>query len=54
MWMDYCKYLKRRNNARKESYQFPFTFLEKTDFSFGMIEKENDISGFFFFFYFSF
>ena len=55
MWMDYCKYLKRRNNARKESYQFPFTFLEKNWFFFwDDLKRKWHFWIFFFFFYFSF
>lgn len=33
----------------KNLISYPLTRLEKTDFSFGMIKEENDISGFFFF-----
>lgn len=33
----------------KNLISYPLTRLEKTDFSFGMIKEENDISGVFFF-----
>lgn len=38
----------------KNLISYPLARLEKTDFSFGMIKEENDISGFFFSFSFFF
>lgn len=35
----------------KNLISYPLTRLEKTDFSFGMIKEENDISGFLTFFF---